>query len=55
MQVFTPRKQGSNWSKTNKKRVRKLTKNGLMQPAGQKKLMPPKKTVHGILWMILKI
>ena len=43
MQVFTPRKQGSNWSKTNKNRVKKLIKNGLMQPAGQKKVDAAKK------------
>jgi uncharacterized protein YdeI (YjbR/CyaY-like superfamily) len=42
-QVFTPRKQGSNWSKTNKNRVRKLIKNGLMHPAGQEKVNTAKK------------
>lgn len=43
MQVFTPRKQGSNWSKINKNRVKKLIKNGLMQPAGQEKVNIAKK------------
>ena len=43
MQVFTPRKQGSNWSKTNKNRVKKLIENGLMQPAGQEKVDAAKK------------
>jgi uncharacterized protein YdeI (YjbR/CyaY-like superfamily) len=43
MQVFTPRKLGSNWSKSNKNRVSKLIKNGLMQPAGQEKVNAAKK------------
>lgn len=43
MQVFTPRKQGSNWSKSNKNRVMKLIKNGLMQPAGLEKVNAAKK------------
>jgi uncharacterized protein YdeI (YjbR/CyaY-like superfamily) len=43
MQIFTPRKSNSNWSKTNKIRVRKLIKNGLMQPAGMEKVNAAKK------------
>jgi len=43
MQVFTPRKPHSNWSKTNKIRVNKLIKNGLMQPAGMEKVNAAKK------------
>jgi uncharacterized protein YdeI (YjbR/CyaY-like superfamily) len=35
-QMFTPRKPKSNWSKLNKERVEKMTKAGLMTPAGQK-------------------
>ncbi len=34
IQRFTPRRPGSRWSKYNIDRVRKLTKAGLMQPAG---------------------
>ncbi len=43
MQVFTPRKPGSTWSKINKERVRKLVKKGLMQPAGLEKVENAKK------------
>jgi uncharacterized protein YdeI (YjbR/CyaY-like superfamily) len=43
IQIFTPRKRGSNWSKTNKIRVKKLIKNGLMQPAGMEKVNAAKK------------
>jgi uncharacterized protein YdeI (YjbR/CyaY-like superfamily) len=43
MQIFTPRKTGSNWSKTNKNRVKKLIKNGLMQPAGMERVNTAKK------------
>ena len=43
MQVFTHRKPGSIWSKSNKERVRKLFKNGQMQPAGIKKVESAKK------------
>jgi uncharacterized protein YdeI (YjbR/CyaY-like superfamily) len=43
MQIFTPRKPGSNWSKTNKIRVSNLIKNGLMQPAGMEKVNNAKK------------
>ncbi len=35
-QKFTPRKPKSNWSKLNKERVERLTKEGLMTAAGQK-------------------
>jgi uncharacterized protein YdeI (YjbR/CyaY-like superfamily) len=38
MQVFTPRKPGSTWSKLNKNRVKKLIKQGLMTPAGLEKI-----------------
>jgi uncharacterized protein YdeI (YjbR/CyaY-like superfamily) len=34
MQRFTPRKPGSNWSKVNVAKVRKLKEAGLMRPAG---------------------
>ena len=36
MQVFTPRKPGSVWSRINKERANKLIMKGLMQPAGMK-------------------
>ena len=38
MQLFTPRKPKSGWSKLNKKRVEKLTAQGLMTPAGLEKI-----------------
>jgi uncharacterized protein YdeI (YjbR/CyaY-like superfamily) len=38
MQLFTPRKPGSTWSKINKKRIKKVIKLGLMKPAGMKKV-----------------
>jgi uncharacterized protein YdeI (YjbR/CyaY-like superfamily) len=34
MQVFTPRKEKSAWSATNKARLKRLTKAGVMAPAG---------------------
>lgn len=34
MHRFTPRKPGSNWSETNKQRVRRLLEQGLITPAG---------------------
>ncbi|MGO9387939.1 MAG: hypothetical protein ACLPWD_07830 [Methanobacterium sp.] len=37
MQVFTPRKPGSAWSKSNKERIKKLIKNGQMKPVGLEK------------------
>lgn len=38
MQIFTPRKTGSIWSKLNKQRIKKLLDNELMMPAGLKKI-----------------
>ena len=38
MQLFTPRKPKSGWSKLNKERVEKLLEQGLMTPAGQHKI-----------------
>ncbi len=35
---FAPRRKGSNWSKSNKDRVAKLTKAGLMMPPGTAKV-----------------
>ena len=43
MQVFTPRKLGSAWSKSNKERIKKLIKNYLMKPAGLEKINKAKK------------
>lgn len=43
MQIFTPRKPKSIWSKINKQRVKKLIKNGLMTPAGLEKIETAKK------------
>jgi uncharacterized protein YdeI (YjbR/CyaY-like superfamily) len=43
MQVFTPRKPGSTWSKSNKQRVKKLIKEGMMTPAGLVKIEASKK------------
>jgi uncharacterized protein YdeI (YjbR/CyaY-like superfamily) len=43
MQVFTPRKQGSIWSKINKQRVEKLIKNELMTSPGLEKVEVAKK------------
>ena len=43
MQVFTPRKPGSTWSKLNKQRIEKLMKNGLMKPSGLEKVEAAKK------------
>lgn len=43
MQIFTPRKPGSKWSKTNKARVNKLIQNGSMHPAGMEKVNVAKK------------
>ena len=55
IQIFTPRKPGSNRSKTNKIRARKLIKNGLMQQAGIEKVNAAKKDSSWIFLMILKI
>ena len=38
MQVFTPRRPKSVWSKINKRRVKKLIEKGLMTPAGLEKI-----------------
>lgn len=38
MQLFTPRKPKSGWSKLNKDRVEKLIEQGLMTPAGHEKI-----------------
>jgi uncharacterized protein YdeI (YjbR/CyaY-like superfamily) len=38
MQLFTPRKHKSGWSKLNKDRVEKLIEQGLMTPAGLEKI-----------------
>lgn len=43
MQVFTPRKPGSIWAKSNKKRVKRLIEKGLMKPAGLEKVEAAKK------------
>ncbi|MGB9936266.1 MAG: YdeI/OmpD-associated family protein [Methanobacterium sp.] len=43
MQVFTPRKVGSIWSKLNQQRVKKLTDQGLMTPTGLQKVEMAKK------------
>ena len=38
LQFFSPRKSGSPWSQSNKERVQRLTKDGLMTNAGQLKI-----------------
>ena len=38
MQLFTPRKANSIWAKSNKERVEKLIRQGLMTPAGLEKI-----------------
>lgn len=43
MQVFTPRKPGSIWSKLNKQRVEKIIKGGIITPAGLEKIEAAKK------------
>ena len=43
MQRYTPRRPGSIWSKSNKKRVERLIKEGRMTPAGMKKVEEAKK------------
>jgi uncharacterized protein YdeI (YjbR/CyaY-like superfamily) len=40
---FAPRKKGSGWAKTNKERVARLTKAGLMAPAGLAKVEAARK------------
>lgn len=43
MQRYTPRKKGSIWATSNKKRVEKLIKQGTMMEAGLKKIKQAKK------------
>lgn len=43
MQLFTPRKEKSGWSKLNKERIVRLVEQGLMTPAGMKKIETAKK------------
>lgn len=43
-QYFSPRKLKSNWSRSNRERVNKLMKLGLMTPSGQKLVDHAKKT-----------
>lgn len=43
MQVFTPRKPGSIWSKLNKERVKKIIEEGIITPAGLEKIEAAKK------------
>jgi uncharacterized protein YdeI (YjbR/CyaY-like superfamily) len=43
MQLFTPRKTGSNWSDLNKRRVKKLIDQGLMTEAGLRRIEEAKK------------
>ncbi|MEX2281508.1 MAG: YdeI/OmpD-associated family protein [Gemmatimonadota bacterium] len=43
MQLFTPRKPKSNWSKLNKQRIEKLVEQGLMVPAGAVKIEAAKR------------
>jgi uncharacterized protein YdeI (YjbR/CyaY-like superfamily) len=43
MQVFTPRKPGSIWSKLNKERVKKIMEEGIITPAGLEKIEAAKK------------
>jgi uncharacterized protein YdeI (YjbR/CyaY-like superfamily) len=41
--LFTPRKPGSGWSRTNKVRIARLMKEGRMQPAGLAKIAAAKR------------
>ena len=41
--LFTPRKPGSGWSRTNKVRIARLVKEGRMQPAGLAKIAAAKR------------
>jgi uncharacterized protein YdeI (YjbR/CyaY-like superfamily) len=45
-QRFTPRKPKSNWSDSNKERVKRLIKKGKMTEAGFAKLLPQKEASH---------
>jgi uncharacterized protein YdeI (YjbR/CyaY-like superfamily) len=42
-QMFTPRKKGSTWARSNKERVKRLTEQGLMSPAGLAKVEEAKR------------
>lgn len=46
MQLFTPRKPKSEWSKLNKQRVEKLTEQGKMTPAGLEKIAISRQNGH---------
>jgi uncharacterized protein YdeI (YjbR/CyaY-like superfamily) len=46
MQLFTPRKPKSEWSKLNKQRVEKLINEGLMTTAGQEKIEISRQNGH---------
>lgn len=54
MQLFSPRKAKSPWSKTNKIRVEKLIDQGLMTEAASKPLKRPNKMVSGASMTPLK-
>jgi uncharacterized protein YdeI (YjbR/CyaY-like superfamily) len=41
--LFTPRRAGSGWSRTNKERISRLIKEGRMQPAGLAKIVAAKR------------
>jgi uncharacterized protein YdeI (YjbR/CyaY-like superfamily) len=41
--LFTPRKAGSGWSRTNKVRIARLVKEGRMRPAGRAKIAAAKR------------
>jgi uncharacterized protein YdeI (YjbR/CyaY-like superfamily) len=43
MQLFTPRREKSGWSRLNKQRVAKLIADGLMTPAGRQKIAAAKR------------
>ncbi|MCD6010993.1 MAG: hypothetical protein K0Q79_855 [Flavipsychrobacter sp.] len=43
MQLFTPRKPKSGWSKLNKERIERMVEEGLMMPAGIEKIEAAKK------------
>lgn len=42
-QLFTPRKPGSGWSRTNKERISRLVREGRMHPAGLEKIAAAKR------------
>lgn len=42
MQLFTPRKRGSTWSKVNKERIERLSAAGLIMPPGRDKIAAAK-------------